>query len=105
MCQLTQIKGYDFNFQLFVHDLYIRFLFAKNTEGITRCMARVVLHSDGTLHRNSIDHTMHANHEAEYEDIRSANNIKMKCNLVHTEFPESSHNISEKTIFYKELAA
>lgn len=80
------------------------FLTMKNVEDIPRCTARVILYPDGTIYPNSVKHTVHKDHEVEYEDIRSANNIKRKCHMVHTEFPESSHNISEKAIFYKEIA-
>lgn len=49
-------------------------------------------------------HVVHSDHLTLYGDIRSGNYIKEKCHTVHTEFPESSHNISEKRIFYEEIA-
>lgn len=76
----------------------------KNTEGVLKCTARAILHPDGRLIENSITHTPHESHESLYHDILTANEIKNKCHVAKVTFPDSAHKISEKSIFYRELA-
>lgn len=41
-----------------------------------KCTARVTLDRSGTLTKNSIEHTLHDNHDHIYADMKSVNNIK-----------------------------
>lgn len=66
--------------------------------------ARVKLDRSGTLTKNSIEHTLHENHDHIYADMKSVNNIKTEIRSLRNEYPEIVHNISVENIFYKEIA-
>lgn len=69
-----------------------------------KCTARVTLDHSGTLTKNSIEHTLHENHDHIYADMKSVNNIKTAIRSLRNEYPEIVHNISVENIFYKEFA-
>lgn len=95
----TDIRIY-YSKQIFIY--FIQSL--KNTEDFLKCTARVILHPDGKLIKNSIEHTPHGSHEFEYHDILTASQIKSKCHTAKVLFPDSAHKISAKSIFFRELA-
>lgn len=74
-----------------------------NLEKHIKCTARVTIGENGQCNRNKIAHEPHENHQIIYEDSMLRNNIKKKCLFLRQEFPESSHKISEKEIFFGEI--
>lgn len=69
-----------------------------------KCTARVSIDGNGICTKNPLPHTQHKNHEQIYFDLATSNAVKDGCIFIKEKFPEQSHKISEKAIFFRELA-
>lgn len=70
----------------------------------TKCTARVTLHSNGIISSNSIPHTIHKNHECQFNNLMAKENIMNKCVLARQLFPDSANKISNQFIYNREIS-
>lgn len=78
----------------------------KNThsrkEDRSRCNARVRLLAGGKLCKAmNISHSVHHHHEHIMRDISKLNDMKEKCEILKTNFPEDASKISTRNIYQR----